>query len=267
MKTESRSHSSQFVHLQNEQFLLNQRIAGKVAAGTISLLEKLVKEKTNLSMIGLDRIAEDFIRENNCIPTFKGYKGFPATVCISINEQLVHGIPTNRKLIDGDVVKFDLGATFNGVIADTAATFIYGEPKDGNHIYMIDTCKKALKNAIAAIKIGSRIGVIGNAIYKTARNNGFVVIERFGGHGISITKNNIGIPHSQPFIPNRSNPSEGVRIQKGMVIAIEPLLTTKDNSTSIGSDNWTVSTKNVSVHQEHSLYIHEDYVEIITKRE
>lgn len=260
---------SDFIKLKDEQWLNNQRIAGKVAAGALSLLENLVKNKTTKSLIELDKIAEEYIIENRCTPTFLRYKGFPNSVCISVNNQLVHGIPTDYKLKEGDVVSFDLGATYNGSIGDTAITCVFGEPKSKEHIKGIEIANLCLSNAIAAISIGKRLGVIGNAIYKTARNNGFNVIEHYGGHGICSTKNNIGIPHASPFVSNKSKPDEGIRIVSGMTLAIEPLLIPFNYSTEtkVGADGWTVYTKDVSFHTEHTIFINENGVEIITRRE
>src|SRR5688572_2444687 len=125
--------SNSLVRLKSDHWLNRQRVAGKVVADTLTLLEQLVKNKTTQSLLELNKIAEEYITNNNCTCTFKGFKGFPAGVCISINKQLVHGIPTDYKLQDGDVVSFDLGATFEGAIADSALTCIYGTPKSDLH--------------------------------------------------------------------------------------------------------------------------------------
>jgi methionyl aminopeptidase len=267
MKINSNAPQSDFVIYQNDIFLQNQRIAGKVAAGAISLLENLVKEKTKLTMIELNDLAEKYIIDNDCIPTFKGYHGFPAGVCISINKQLVHGIPTDYILQEGDLVSFDLGATYKEAIADTAATFIYGEPKLDEHRDMINTAELCLQNAIEAIDIGKRIGCIGNAIYRTATDRGYKVITSHGGHGISIY-NDKGVPHAYPFVSNKDEKTNGIRIQPGMTIAIEPLLTLSSGQTytTVGLDKWTVQTEMLNCHCEHTVFIHSDKVEVITHR-
>lgn len=262
MKLQTSNIRNEFVGLKNQDWLDKQRIAGKVVANTLALLEDLVKERTTKSLIELDNIAKEFIITNDCIPTFLNYKGFPNSVCISVNKQLVHGIPTNYKLQDGDVVSFDLGATYMGAIGDAAITCIYGEPKSKTHVKGIETANKCLVNAISAISIGKRIGVIGDAIYKTAHSNGFNIIEQYGGHGLSWNK-----PHDAPFIANKSNQNKGIRIQSGMTIAIEPLLIPANclTTTKIGSDGWTVYTEDISYHAELSIFVHEDHVEIMTR--
>lgn len=251
-----------FVILKDNTWLERQRVAGKVAAKALMALESLVKEKTNLSTLELSRLAEDIIISNKCIPTFKNYKGFPEAVCISVNKQLVHGIPSSYTLKEGDVVSFDLGATFEGAIADSAITCIYGNPIDKNHQTMIDLCKLCLNNGIKAIKIDNRLGCIGYAIDRTAKSKGFQVINNYGGHGLDYNK-----PHSEPFVENRSEQNKGIRIQRGLSIAIEPMLVPRLTTTSIAQDKWTVMTPEIGCHEEHTIFIHEDKVEIITRRD
>lgn len=263
MKVSSSFDSMEVYFLQGNDWLTKQRVAGKVAAKAISTLVAAVKDKTKLSTLDLSKLAEEVIINNNCTPTFKGYKGFPESVCISVNNELVHGIPKNYYLEEGDVISFDLGATFEGAIADTAVTVIYGEPKSKEHVKLIETTESALLEAIKKIKIGDRIGVIGETIYKIGRSNGFAVVDAYGGHGLSWNT-----PHSNPFISNKSNSNTGIRFQQGMTFAIEPLFVIgSDNYTKTEADGWTVSTKNISSHFEHSVYIGEDNVEIITQRE
>lgn len=251
-----------FFKLKDESWLEKQRIAGQVAAKTLMLLEKLVREKAPLTLFQMNVIAEDYIYQNKCIPTFKNYKGtFPAGVCMSVNKQLVHGIPAHYKLQDGDVVSFDLGTTFEGAIADTAITCLYGEAKP-EHIKLIAATNEALMKGIAAIGVGKRLGVIGHAIFRSARGNDFSVVDDYGGHGLDWN-----IPHAAPFIANKADPDEGIRIQTGLAIAIEPMLVPRDTSTSISEDGWTVNTKEIGAHAEHSVFVHEDRTEIITWRE
>ena len=259
--------SNGFLKLKDKNFLDKQRVAGKVVARSLSMLESLVKEKTNLSTLELSRLVDDFIVSQNCIPTFKNYKGFPAAVCISVNNALVHGIPNDYKLQDGDVVKFDLGATFENTIADSALTCIYGEPKKQEHVKLIKACEEALMKGIAAIKVGNNLGCIGNAIYKSAKGNGYSVVTAYGGHGICNHSDGSGMPHAPPFVCNRANPNERIRIQPGLVVAIEPMLLPYDVSTTTLDDGWTVVTKEVGTHQEHSIFVHDDCVEILTWRE
>lgn len=259
---------SNIITLKNQDWLNKQRVSGKVTADALTLLENLVKEKTTKSLLELDSIAKEFIIKNGCIPTFLNYKGFPNSVCSSTNLQLVHGIPTNYKLQDGDLISFDLGATYEGVISDSAITCIYGQPKSDQHTKLIKATEEALMKGIAAIKIGNRIGTIGQAIYKCAKGYGFGVVTNYGGHGIDITQDGVGVPHAPPFICNKSTPNEGIIIQPGLVIAIEPLLTINTSpKTHISSDGWTVVCDSICSHQEHSIFIHQDHVEIVTYRD
>jgi methionyl aminopeptidase len=258
--------NSGFFALQNDDWLQNQRIAGKIASSILSHIESLIANKTNLSMIELDNIAEKMILDSNATPTFKGIKNFPGTMCISINNQLVHGIPTDYKLQDGDVVSFDIGVTYNKTIADTAITCIYGSPKSPMHVKLIEATKSALYKAIKSIKVDKKYGCIGNAIYKSAKGDGFNVITKYGGHSISSDKFGNEILHASPFISNKSELNEGFRIQKGLILCIEPMLGIGDTNTWIDKDGWTVCTKDVFAHAEHTVYIHENNVEVITLR-
>lgn len=254
---------SEFVILQDDTWLDRQRIAGRVVASTLLLLEKLVKEKTTLSLLELNNIAEKHIEENGCTATFKGYQGFPCGVCISVNKELVHGIPKEYKLVDGDVVSFDLGATYESAIADSAITVIYGEPKSKQHIELIEDTKQALYTGINSIKVGKRLGCIGNAISKCAKNKGYGCINQYGGHGINYDK-----PHAQPFVHNKANENEGIRLQQNLTLAIEPMITTGSTKTWVDKDGWTVWCEaDMSAHFEHTVFLHKDNIEIITHRE
>lgn len=252
--------------LKNKEWLEKQRVAGKIAANALSMLEHLVKERTEKSLLELDRLAYEYINDHGCQPTFLGYHNFPNSCCISVNKQLVHGIPTNYVLQEGDLVSFDLGATYQESIADTAITCIYGEAKS-EYVKLVSACETALMEGINAIAVGKRLGVIGNAIYKSARNNGFSVVTQYGGHGICNHADGKGMPHAPPFVSNKASSDEGIRIQPNMVLAIEPLLVLGGSTgTKVDKDGWTVWSENISAHFEHSVFIHEDHVEIITDR-
>lgn len=251
-----------FFKLKDNNWLEKQRVAGRVVAGALSLLEDQVKNKTSLSLIELNDLAETYIQDHHCSPTFKGFHGFPAGVCISVNEQLVHGIPTDYHLAEGDVISFDLGATYQSAIADSALTCIFGQPKHAWHVKIIQACEEAMMKGIAAVKVGNHLGAIGHAIYKSGKGNGFNLITQFGGHGLNWDE-----PHSLPFVANKGNPDEGLVMQPGFCIAIEPMLVVNDTTTTFDKDGWTVYGKGISAHFEHSVYLHEDHVEIITKRD
>ncbi len=248
--------------LKNQDWLDKQRIAGKIAAQTLQRLEQQVIEKTTRSLLELNSDAEEFIAKSGGLPTFKNYKGFPAGVCISVNKQLVHGIPTDYKLQEGDLVSFDLGVTIDKAIADTALTCIYGQPKSDLHVRLIKATDDALMKGIQSIQVGKRLGCIGNAIYRHGKGEGFGVITQYGGHGLDWDK-----PHASPFVPNRSEVNEGIRIQSNMSIAIEPMFTIGPPTTRVSDDGWTVITHDIGAHAEHTIFIHEDRVEIITDRD
>ena len=256
--------NTSLIKLKDDVFLANQRKAGKIAAGALTLLAQAVKDKTTKSLLELDQMAEEYILSHGGIPTFKGYgtPPFPSSVCISVNKQLVHGVATDYFLQEGDLVSFDLGATVEGAIGDTAITVIYGEPKSLEHVRLIEATQECLNRGIAAVKVGSRVGEIGHAISKCARGHGYDVYTSYGGHGLEHGK-----PHAAPFIANRAHVDEGIRIQAGMCLAIEPLLTRGSTETYIAEDNWTVVGKQLNAHFEHTIYVHEAHVEIITARE
>lgn len=262
MRTGARAQwADTFILLKDERWLTYQRMAGKIAAKTLVLLQKQVEEKTTSSMLELNEMAEKFIADAGGSPTFKGYKGFPAGVCISVNKQLVHGIPTDYRLQEGDLVSFDLGVTIEGAIADTAITCIYGAPKSSQHVKLVQATEASLMKGIQAIQVGKRLGVIGHAISRSAKGDGFGLITNYGGHGLDWNT-----PHASPFVENKSEPDRGIRIQPGLSIAIEPMLVIGQPSTRTLEDNWTVVTPDIGAHFEHSVFVHEDRVEIITDR-
>ena len=248
--------------LKGVDWLEKQRRAGRIAADTLIMLQKQVQLKTTKSMIELNNMAESYIEEQGGYCTFKNYKNFPAGVCISVNKQLVHGIPTDYKLQDGDIVSFDLGVTIEGAIADTALTCIYGTPKSPRHVELLNATSESLMRGIKAVQVGKHLGVIGHAINKCAKSYGFGLITQYGGHGLDWDT-----PHVAPFVANKSGPDDGIRIQPGLTIAIEPMLVIGTTGTKTSTDGWTVMTDDIGSHQEHSIYIHEDgNVEIITDR-
>jgi methionyl aminopeptidase len=250
------------VRLKNEDWLQKQRVAGKIAASALLLLDNEVKQGTTKTLLELDKLAETYIRDNGGIPTFLMYKGFPNSVCVSVNKQLVHGIPTDYVLQEGDIVSFDLGVTVEGgAIADTAITCLFGKPKSEKHIQLIKDTEEALMRGIRAIKVGDRLGVIGEAIYKYSRKHNYGVINNYGGHGLDWN-----IPHASPFVENKSDHTKGMRIQPGLTIAIEPMFTLGSTTTTTAEDGWTVVTPDLSAHFEHSIFVHDTHVEIITDR-
>ena len=259
-------HGNGLFTLKNQDWLDKQRIAGKIVANALQQLQEYCEKKTFHSMATLNAAIEKYIVENGGIPTFKDYKktgssNFPAGVCISINHALVHGIPEDTVLADGDIVSFDLGVTYQGAIADSAITVIFGPPKDPRHVELVKATEEALMRGIQAIAVGKRLGCIGHAISRYAKSQGFGLVTNYGGHGLDWNK-----AHAPPFVSNKAELNEGFRIQPGLAIAIEPMLTIGPPQTRTLADGWTVVTPGIGSHFEHSVYVHENHVEIITDR-
>lgn len=248
------------VTLKDDNWLARQRVAGSCVGEVLKHLNGMIVNQTpNISLRDMEREAEKIITDRGCTPTFKGFKGFPGAICLSVNKDMVHGIPTDYVLQPGDVVKFDLGATFEGAIADAASTAIYGKPLQQRHVDLIDATRKALMNGIKAATVGKRIGAIGYAIHKSVNSTGFGLVTNYGGHGIDENS-----PHAAPFVPNRAQPTEGVRIHKGMTLAIEPMLIDGHTNTRVQKDGWTVTAEAICAHMEHTIFINDDGPEILT---
>lgn len=208
----------------------------------------------------LDEIAEKFIRSCGAVPNFKNYEGYPATACISINNEVIHGIPSkNRKVCAGDIVSVDLGAMFEGYHGDNAATFACGEIS-GEAKRLMDVTKQSLYKGIAAARPGSRIGDIGYAVQKYVEERGFSVVRDFVGHGIGTEM------HEAPEVPNFGTPGRGIRLLPGMTIAIEPMVNAGKYGVSVQPDGWTVLTKDgsLSAHFEHTIAVTNSGPKIMT---
>lgn len=250
----------QLIILHDEEWLAKQRIAGKCVAAALEAAESFIKDGYP-TLIDIENICKEQFDKHNCQAAFLNFKGFPSSVCLSVNNQLVHGIPSNYKIKDNDVIKIDLGANYNGAIADSAITILKNCDNKKYH-ELTNTCYNSLINAIKNIKIGDQIGKIGYCINHIVKSTNFGLITNYGGHGIENNK-----PHAPPFIANKSQKNSGIRIQEGISLAIEPMLTlSQDTETKVSSDGWTVLTKSVSVHFEHTLNFNKNNVEIITKR-
>lgn len=256
--------SHDLIKLKDEDWLARQRVAGKCVSKILTTLRSMIIEKVpNLSLRDMEQEAISQLITAGCTPTFQNYKGFPGAMCLSVNKQLVHGIPSDYRLQESDVVKFDIGATYQGAITDAAVTAIYGEPKSLQHVELLEICQNALYEAIKSIRIGKQLGCIGYAIhrYVTSKTN-FGLVTNYGGHGIDEN-----IPHASPFVANKAKQNEGPRIQPGLTIAIEPMLTIGSPQTSLSKDGWTVYTENINCHVEHTIFVHNDSVEIISWRD
>ncbi len=246
--------ASQLVILKDDEWIKEQKVAGSCVKAIHDELVEMTTHTTSYSGFQYEIKANEIFKKYHCEATFHQYKGFPSTICLSINKELVHGIPSEKFIIEGDVVSFDLGATFKNGIADAAVTVIKGKAKDIRHEEIIKVCKEALVNAISSIKVGEPIGSIGYAIDRTVKKTPYGLVTHYGGHGI-----NAGRVHAEPFIHNKSKKTDGVRVQRGLSIAIEPMVTLgRDTDTKVMSDGWTVMTKDIGCHFEHSVTVNLD---------
>ncbi len=232
----------------------------KSSAIVAEVFEKIKKAiEPGVQTKELDRIAEDIIRSKGAIPAFKGYRGFPATVCISINEEVVHGIPGQRRLKEGDIVSIDVGVNLNGYFGDGAITLPVGEVDEIGK-KLIEVTEKALYIGIEKARPGNRLFDISNAIQTWVESNGFSVVRDFVGHGIGKDL------HEEPQIPNFGPPNQGPRLEEGMVFALEPMVNEGTHMVKILSDGWTVVTADGkrSAHFEHTIAITDDGAEILS---
>ena len=207
----------------------------------------------------LDEVAEDFIRLKGARPAFKGYRGFPASLCTSINEEVVHGIPGQRRLKGGDIIGLDVGVDYQGYFGDAAMTFPVGEV-DAEAKRLLEVTEKALYIGIEKAKVGNRLFDISYAIQKWVESHGFSVVRDFVGHGIGKEL------HEDPQVPNFGTPHQGPRLEKGMVFSLEPMVNEGTYEVRVLSDGWTVVTVDGkrSAHFEHTIAIAEDGAEILS---
>lgn len=209
----------------------------------------------------INRIAHNFITKNGAIPSFKGYNGYPAATCISINDEVIHGIPSKKRIIKaGDIVSIDVGATLNGYVGDNAATFAAGDISPEAQ-RLCDTTRESLYEGIKAAVAGGRIGDIGSTIQRYCEERGFSVVREFTGHGVGKQM------HEDPSVPNFGTPGRGVRLLPGMTIAIEPMINMGGAGIRQLPDGWTIKTKDgsLSAHFEHTVAITADGPVILTK--
>ena len=233
------------------------RRAGKIVGDTINLLKAAVAP--GMTTKDLDKIAYKEITRQGAKPTFMGYHGFPASICTSVNEEIVHGIPSKRVLMDGDIVKVDVGATIEGFIGDAAVSMAVGKVTQEAIVLMEDT-RISLEEGIKAAQPGGRIGDIGAAVQAYGDSKGYGVVREFVGHGVG------RFLHEDPQVPNYGQPGMGPLLRVGMCIAIEPMFNLGDWHTKILEDDWTVVTADgkLSAHFEHSIAITENGPEILT---
>ncbi|MDP3047182.1 MAG: type I methionyl aminopeptidase [Chloroflexota bacterium] len=233
------------------------RKAGRVVAVTLAALARQVRP--GMTTLELDRLAEFTIRAQGATPSFKGYRGFPASVCVSVNEEVVHGIPGKRVLREGEIVSLDVGAIFEGMQGDAALTVPVGQVSTRMQTLMRVT-QVALAAGIQEARVGNRLGDISAAIQKVAEGAGFSVVREYGGHGVGRSM------HEDPHIPNWGQPGTGILLKAGMTLALEPMVNVGKYQVRVKSDNWTVVTVDgqPSAHFEHTVAITEGEPEILT---
>jgi methionyl aminopeptidase len=234
------------------------RAAGQLVGLVLSRLKKMAQ--VGVTTIELDRAAEKMIRDAGALPTFKGYNGFPYSICASVNEQVVHGFPSPYKLKDGDIFSIDCGVTLEGYVGDTATTVPIGNVTP-DRLKLIKIAEECLDQAIEQCRAGNHLGDIGWAVQQHAEANGYSVVRDYVGHGIGRRM------HEDPQIPNYGKPGLGIKIKAGYVFAVEPMLNTGSHYTKVLSDGWTVVTLDgqPSAHVEHTIAITEEGPEVLTR--
>lgn len=236
------------------------RRAGRIVASAMDRLLEVVRAGTTTG--DLDRVAEEHIRGEGAVPSFKGYRGFPASICTSVNEEIVHGIPGKRPLEEGDLLSLDVGAIWEGYHGDSAVSVFVGEPPSGEAEKLVRVTEESLEAAIAQIRAGNRLSDIGNVVQQVVEGAGFSVVREYVGHGIG---RNL---HEDPPIPNYGPPDRGLELRPGLVVAVEPMVNIGGWETRLLADEWTVVTADgsLSAHFEHTIAVTGDGPEVLTAR-
>jgi len=238
------------------------RRAGRIVAGTIDrVLAAVAPGKTTAD---LDRVAEDYIRDQDATPSFLGYRGFPASICTSLNDEIVHGIPSPKRVLkEGDLLSLDFGAVWEGFHADSAVTVFVGAPPSAEAEELVRVTEESLEAGISQIRPGGRLSDISHAVEQVVLGAGFEVVREYVGHGVG---RNL---HEDPQIPNYGPPGRGPQLRAGLVIAVEPMVNTGGWETRVLTDDWTVVTADgsLSAHFEHTIAVTEDGHLVLTARD
>lgn len=248
------------IHLRNEREIdLIRESCRVVGLAHRALLRHI---RPGVTTRELDEAAETVIRENGAVPAFKGYHGYPCSTCISINEQVVHGIPGNRALVDGDLVSIDIGAEKDGYFGDQAFTYAVGDVDDASRRLM-ETTRESLQKGIEAAREGGRLGDISGAVQTCVEAEGFSVVRQFVGHGIGSKL------HEDPPVPNYAPVERNPRLRKGITLAVEPMVNLGKPEVTVADDGWTASTSDgsPSAHFEHVIVISNDGADVLTMSE
>jgi len=241
--------------------LEKMRAAGRLVGEVLTALSKAVVPGVTTGE--LDAMAEKLIRAAGATPAFKGYHGYPATICASINDEVIHGIPSGRRLLnEGDVISIDVGAALDGYFGDSAITLAVGQVSE-EAATLLRVTDESLYKAIDAVKLGGRVSDIGHAVQKHVEAYGFSIVREFVGHGIGQKM------HEEPQVPNYGEPGRGPRLTEGMVLAIEPMVNAGKAAVKVLADGWTAVTRDgsLSAHFEHTVAVTADGPWILTARD
>ena len=245
--------------IKSEDEIAIMRQAGRIVADVLQIL--VAELRPGLIIKKLDTIVQEEFQGRNVIPTFLGYLGYPAHVCVSINDEIVHGIPGKRVLQEGDIVSIDLGATYQGFVADSALTIGVGQIRPQAQ-RLLDVTYQSLWEGVRAARTGDRLGQVSHAVQTYAESHGYSVVREYVGHGVGREM------HEEPQVPNYGPPDRGPILRKGMVLALEPMVNVGDWRTKKHDDQWTVSTLDgeLSAHFEHTIAITDGVPEVLTLR-
>ncbi len=245
------------INLKTKEDIAIMRKAGRVVSRALDLVGDNIR--AGITTKELDVLVEDFILSCGAIPAFKDYHGFPASACISIDEEVVHGIPGDRTLKEGEIVSIDIGAVVDGFYGDAARTYAVGEVSESKKTLM-DFTQKSLKAGIDKARAGNKLGAISAAVQDTAESNGYGVVRSLVGHGIGRSM------HEEPQVPNFGSPDDGPELQEGMVLAIEPMINAGGFDVKTMPDGWTVVTSDgqPSAHFEHTVAITSGDPDVLT---
>lgn len=246
------------IKLKSQLDIEKMREAGKITAGALLAAQEVIKPGVTTSFI--DSVIRKYIESHGAKPSFLGYAGFPASACISVNDEVIHGIPDKREIVDGDIVKVDVGAYFKGFHGDSARTFFCGTANDAA-LDIERVCRESFFAGFAAAKPGARIGDISAAIQEVVESNGYSVVKEYVGHGIGEKL------HESPDVPNYGKAGRGVRLCEGMTIAVEPMINAGGDAVYVLDNDWTVVTRDhsLSAHYENTILITAEGAEILTK--
>lgn len=246
------------IKLKSQLDIEKMREAGKITAGALDAAREVIKPGITTNQI--DTVIRKFIESHGAKPSFLGYAGFPASACISINDEVIHGIPDMRQLVDGDIVKVDVGAFYKGFHGDSARTFFCGSVSD-EAINIERVCRESFFAGIAKAVPGARLGDISAAIQEHVETNGYSVVREYVGHGIG---ENL---HESPDVPNYGRAGRGLRLSEGMTLAVEPMINAGGPEVFVLDNEWTVVTRDhkLSAHYENTIFITENGPEILTK--